>query len=810
MILTLGLAVSSLFPTPLPPQISFQESAGEHIERRSRRDPSAAPLPDLRRGQPHVNRPATPREVHEPTSAPVGVRPEMGEGAALAAVQGQDRHSIVYHDSVGDTLWARGRTYKASASPDGFAYIPFLGSEAPRNFPVRFRLESVQRDGASFDLNPTARVSRVGDRMILDRGAVEVRYDLDVDQVEQSFAFHASAGSGDVTLRLVVETELAAFTGEETLRFGNDRGSMTYSDAIVLDGMGRSAAVRSRWMDGALELIVPAAFVDAAAGPIVVDPIMSTVTIDAFSSDLTVPDLAYEVAGDRYLVVYEEAFSATDADVFSQFIDAVTLAASGGAYVQLGAGSWNAPRVAQHRNTGRFLVVSEADSAAVAGSTDIAARFRLADGSQEAPFILKGATSSYGCVSPDIGSESVDLSSSYYCVAYNREYSTDRDVHAIIVDTAGSFLGSDMFLASSLSRDETAPAVSQSTGNLTGVTRYNIAWASEDINTGESKVEAAQLDFDGSSVFGPFDVAPFQTALGFYFDVRVSSLSDTVHPVTGEQYWLVTYDDSASVVTDAYVALCAGQTVRSTEQLQVIEHASMAANDNNVVIGTLNESFILAYESAGAVYATIAQPIVDRLGMTERRLRSTGSSPNLDTMSIATTRSGGGPFSDGVIVWSQFDGTSNNIAGAFVQASAAFVASGTQYCYGAANSTGDRSYMVAFGDRDRFSTQQLLTSSLPLNSFGFFLASTNQGLVPGAGGSQGTLCVGGSVGRFGVFNSGFGGRGVFNLNPQSIAQPTGAVSALSGQTWNFQTWHRDAVGGTATSNFSNAVAIPFL
>ncbi|MEM8711641.1 MAG: hypothetical protein AAGG01_11865, partial [Planctomycetota bacterium] len=118
--------------------------------------------------------------------------------------------------------------------------------------------------------------------------------------------------------------------------------------------------------------------------------------------------------------------------------------------------------------------------------------------------------------------------------------------------------------------------------------------------------------------------------------------------------------------------------------------------------------------------------------------------------------------------------------------------------------------MLAIGDRSRFSTQTLIASALPLNAFGFFLASTSQGFAPGAGGSAGTLCVSGSVGRFGIFNSGSGGRGVFNLNPQAIAQPNGTVSALAGQAWNFQTWHRDAVGGSATSNFTNAVMIPFL
>ena len=45
----------------------------------------------------------------------------------------------------------------------------------------------------------------------------------------------------------------------------------------------------------------------------------------------------------------------------------------------------------------------------------------------------------------------------------------------------------------------------------------------------------------------------------------------------------------------------------------------------------------------------------------------------------------------------------------------------------------------------------------------------------------------------------------------ALASPAMAqqVAIMAGDTRRFQTWHRDAVGGVATSNFTNGVSIAF-
>jgi hypothetical protein len=124
---------------------------------------------------------------------------------------------------------------------------------------------------------------------------------------------------------------------------------------------------------------------------------------------------------------------------------------------------------------------------------------------------------------------------------------------------------------------------------------------------------------------------------------------------------------------------------------------------------------------------------------------------------------------------------------------------------GALNATG--SNVVAANDL------RLEGSLLPPNSFGYFLTSRLQGLVIGAGGSQGPLCLGGAIGRYvgpgQVMSSGTMGSFSLALDLTATPQPVGSVAVQPGETWNFQAWHRDTIGGVATSNFTDAISVTF-
>jgi hypothetical protein len=107
----------------------------------------------------------------------------------------------------------------------------------------------------------------------------------------------------------------------------------------------------------------------------------------------------------------------------------------------------------------------------------------------------------------------------------------------------------------------------------------------------------------------------------------------------------------------------------------------------------------------------------------------------------------------------------------------------------------------------------LTASSLPNNAFGYFLTSMTQGLVPQPGGSLGVLCLGGNIGRYvgpgQIQNSGGTGAISLLLDLTQTPTPTGPVAVAVGQTWNFQAWHRDSVGGAAVSNFTDGLQVTF-
>lgn len=126
------------------------------------------------------------------------------------------------------------------------------------------------------------------------------------------------------------------------------------------------------------------------------------------------------------------------------------------------------------------------------------------------------------------------------------------------------------------------------------------------------------------------------------------------------------------------------------------------------------------------------------------------------------------------------------------------------------NSSGAPGRLRAEGSNSIGANDLTITAaSLPLSSFGYLLTSRTAQTTPMAGGSAGTLCLGGEIGRFvgQVASSGTTGRITTIVDLNAIPQPTGFVTGAAGERWTFQLWHRDGVMGVATSNFTEAVSV---
>ena len=185
-------------------------------------------------------------------------------------------------------------------------------------------------------------------------------------------------------------------------------------------------------------------------------------------------------------------------------------------------------------------------------------------------------------------------------------------------------------------------------------------------------------------------------------------------------------------------------------------------------------------------------------------------------VALATFYDGGGPqfgSRDGVCAWVATDAVTGfaDAFGAVVEELSDDVV-GSQYCEANANSSGTPAWMQARGiwaplAGDAF---VLECSDMPMNSFGHFIVSSQSGFVPNPAGSQGNLCLQGSIGRFNrpgeIMSSGSGGTFVLVIDSSGLPSPNGLVAVAPGETWYFQSWFRDL--GPA-SNFSNGVSVTF-
>ena len=131
-------------------------------------------------------------------------------------------------------------------------------------------------------------------------------------------------------------------------------------------------------------------------------------------------------------------------------------------------------------------------------------------------------------------------------------------------------------------------------------------------------------------------------------------------------------------------------------------------------------------------------------------------------------------------------------------------------CQVTANSTGAEGSLVGSGSSFVSDDLTLQAQNLPIGQFGLLLVSDAQGFAALPAGSQGNLCLGGSIGRFNnlVQASGPQGTIAFPIDLSQLPTPTGPASAVAGETWFFQTWHRDQLpSGASTSNFTSALSV---
>lgn len=408
-------------------------------------------LPLALAGAVFAQEPQNTQPIGEATQDPFGV-------PTLAETHGQ--------------LRASGRLYEATFQGGRMEYLPELGMAAPTNQPFSFAFESARRGSAVVHDNASREAQAYGLTASVSRpGSIREQYEVRRDGLKQSFVFGQELGSnGDLVVRGRIETPLpfGGETAEGGLSFVHPEwGGIELGEVVGFDANG-AKVIGSMTFDGEmLEMSLPASFVDQAAWPITVDPLVGTVlnaSVDGF--DARKPDASTNNAG-QVLLTFHRQFSLASAAVRAQRLNANGTTNGGILFIQSINYSTNAA-VGYNRQTGNWLVAYENRASNLLDQSDIRAVSVLPDGTiSNSADVALGAANQH---SPDVASDGRGTDNECVIV-WAEDLAGLRAAQVTALSTTPLSFGTVNVTANGT---DTNPAISQNCGNTT--TRCMVAF----------------------------------------------------------------------------------------------------------------------------------------------------------------------------------------------------------------------------------------------------------------------------------------------------------------------------------------------
>jgi hypothetical protein len=208
-----------------------------------------------------------------------------------------------------DAVYAGGPSYSARFDAQGAVFTPLLGKGIHVDARLHFTFLDCTRGEQALAGPGSVTPSAIAQEVHYARGGLVERYEARACGIEQSFVFaQKPAGSGDLVVRGRLTTALPlAATTDEGLRFElPGLGGVTFGAVTGVDAHGQRVRGELHLCGDVLELSLPAAFVDNAAYPLVLDPLVGTafpIGNDPAHDDVH-PAIAYDATSSRYLVVW--------------------------------------------------------------------------------------------------------------------------------------------------------------------------------------------------------------------------------------------------------------------------------------------------------------------------------------------------------------------------------------------------------------------------------------------------------------------------------------------------------------------------
>lgn len=231
-------------------------------------------------------------------------------------------------------IWGGGTDYKVSFH-DGFTFVPYLGKAYPHNQPWSWKTVAVTRGG-----QPVAEVGEAPTRAQDDYryeyryGGVTEAYDVLENGAEQTFVFaQRPPGAGDLIVTGTVATQLRSTPVENVvadLVFADAEGReiLRYGKATAIDAAGNTTAVRTSYDGQQIRLVLDGKWVDEAAYPLVIDPLLTRESIGFWNTLPVTTDGAVTATAvgrdddhNQPCIAYIRDVSATDSDLYVWLFD---------------------------------------------------------------------------------------------------------------------------------------------------------------------------------------------------------------------------------------------------------------------------------------------------------------------------------------------------------------------------------------------------------------------------------------------------------------------------------------------------------
>jgi hypothetical protein len=318
-----------------------------------------------------------------------------------------------------------GSDYAARLGPAGLELTPLLGARVEQAQTLALSTLAVERGGhLLWYAGGTAAGAFEAQGLRAERPLGKLaseRFEARPEGVELSYLFpNKPDGSGDLVVRLALQSSFGPPALQQADRLEFLTGSPGQGSGVSIGAVtgiaadGQRSAGRLHYSNGELLLSLPEAFVEGAAYPLLLDPLLGPVLtvvgdLPFLTSDDYDPDLAFDVSSGQYLVVWERAVSAAQSRIFARRFDENGSATS--SIFQLSvdptfAGTSAQPAVANMGGLNSWCVAFRSSSESFFGSTTYSIQaLLLGNQFSSVPAPIQVASGPELLTSPDVGGQ---------------------------------------------------------------------------------------------------------------------------------------------------------------------------------------------------------------------------------------------------------------------------------------------------------------------------------------------------------------------------------------------------------------------